>query len=406
MSIVVILAIAALVGLLLTSVQVELVHRLREGRSPFVPGPRERAASASPQAASTSRPLISILKPLCGLEDSLEENLVSFTRLTDVSYEVILSIEDPADPALVIARRVCERFPEAPFSIVVGGVRPGLFSNPKVARLVAAARKAKGDIFFISDANVRVAPDAICKTVALFDDPAVGCVSNLFLGTGARSFGARIESLHLLTFVVAGNALAAWSGVACVVGKSMAISRRAHDAIGGFAAAGNLLAEDQAIGLAVKQAGLRVALSPVVVDNIVVHRTLERALARQVRWGMIRRSFSAATFFGEILLNPSVLCLLAWGVSAIAAPEFASTLGALSAISLLTRILQASLLGRLTGAPLAPLTLLLMPIKDILQFATQLVPFFSRRISWHGHEARLGPQTLLLPLHRDVPALI
>ncbi|MEO6326610.1 MAG: glycosyltransferase, partial [Thermoanaerobaculia bacterium] len=360
MSILVILAIAVLVGLVLTSVQVELVHRLREGRFPFAPGPRERAASASRPAASMQRPMVSILKPLCGLEDSLEENLVSFTRLTELSYEVILSIEDPADPALAVAKRVCERFPAAPFSIVVGGVRKGLFSNPKVARLVAAVRRARGDIFFISDSNVRVAPDALAKTVALFEEPSVGCVSNLFLGTGARTFGARIESLHLLTFVVAGNALAAAGGVACVVGKSMAISRRAHDAIGGFAMAGNLLAEDQAIGLAVKAAGFAVVLSPVVVDNIVVHRTLERAIARQIRWGMIRHSFSAATFFGEFLLNPFALSLLAWGAAFVWAPEFAFTLGVLSALSLLIRVFQASRLGHLTGAPLEARTLLLM----------------------------------------------
>ena len=39
-----------------------------------------------------------------------------------------------------------------------------------------------------------------------------------------------------------------------------------------------MLAEDQAIGLAVKSAGFDVALSPVVVRNIVVHRSVDRAL--------------------------------------------------------------------------------------------------------------------------------
>ena len=82
------------------------------------------------------------------------------------------------------------RFPEAPFRLVVGGGTGAALSNPKVERLVAAARAARGDIFFVSDSNVRVEPGDVAATVAAFDDPAVGCVSNVFTGSGARSFGA------------------------------------------------------------------------------------------------------------------------------------------------------------------------------------------------------------------------
>jgi cellulose synthase/poly-beta-1,6-N-acetylglucosamine synthase-like glycosyltransferase len=39
----------------------------------------------------------------------------------------------------------------------------------------------------IFDSNVRVEPDDIAKTIALFRDPGVGCVSNLFTGDRARS---------------------------------------------------------------------------------------------------------------------------------------------------------------------------------------------------------------------------
>src|SRR5207244_1073629 len=136
---------------------------------------------------------------------------------------------------------------------------------------------------FISDANVRVEPDAVAETVAMFGGD-VGCVSNLFVGAGAASFGATIESLHLLSFVAPGAILAAAAGVPCVVGKSMAISRRALRDIGGFVRFANVLAEDQAIGLAVREAGYRVALSPCVVRNVVIGRTLRRALERQIRW--------------------------------------------------------------------------------------------------------------------------
>lgn len=391
------LAALALAGLVITSLPVVLLERLRRRRRPFSRGPRGRASAPSPRAASTpGRPRLSILKPLKGLDDGLEENLASFAALRGIDYEVVLSVADADDPALDVVDRVRARHPEAPFVLVVGGAPEGRIGNPKVERLVAASRVARGDLFLVSDSNVRVAPDAVADTVALLEDPGVGCVSNLFVGTGARDLGAVVESLHLLTFVVPGNVLAAWGGVPCVVGKSMALPRNVHDAIGGFAAFGDVLAEDQAIGLAVKEAGFRVLLSPVVVENVVERRSLRRALDRQVRWGKIRFAFSKALFAGEVLMNPLPLALLAPLLALAGASPWAGPLASFTLLALLVRLLQASLLARLCGAPLPLAGLLAVPLKDLLQLATQAVPFVSREVVWHGHRARIGKGTTLL----------
>ena len=260
----VIFALVALVGVVITTIQALLVWRFR----------MQRRTGFSPSCVE----FISILKPVCGLDDELEENLISFTRLRGIRYEVIISAEEWEDPALEVVRRVMRTHPFAPFRIVVdGGSRSGVV-NRKVERLIAATREAKGDVFFISDSNVRVEPDDFARTLALFDDPRVGCVSNLFTGAGARSLGATIESLHLLSFVAPGAVLAASAKVPCVVGKSMALTRRVHDAIGGFEQFRRVLAEDQAIGVAVREAGYEVALSPVIASPFGRRpaRTIER----------------------------------------------------------------------------------------------------------------------------------
>ena len=180
----------------------------------------------------------------------------------------------------------------------------------------------------------------------------------------------------------------------------MALPRRVHDAIGGFAAFGDVLAEDQAIGLAVREAGFRVVLSPVVVENVVERRTLGRALDRQVRWGKIRYAFSKALFSGEVLLNPFPVALLAALLAVPGGSPWAGPLTSLAAVGLLLRLLQASLLGRLCGAPLGPVALLAVPLKDLLQAGTQLVPFFSKEVVWHGHRARIGRGTVLETVER------
>lgn len=373
-------SIVSAIGIALTTLQTLLTAMFRRRSRFFAPGLRVQAARFSP-------PAVSILKPLCGLEDDLETNLESFACLRGVSYEVLLSVADPSDPAVAVVRRTMERFPRAPFRLILGGDPALENGNRKIARLIAAAPHARGEILFISDANVRVRPDDIAGTIEAFRDPRVGCVSNLFTGAGAASFGAEIESLHLLSFVVTGNVLAALVGVPCVVGKSMAISRAALQAIGGFERFANVLAEDQAIGLAVKRAGFDVVLSPVVVRNIVTRRSLKRAIDRQIRWDKIRYAFSRPTYAAEFLLNPLPFAILA------------ALLGGSPWIAVAVALIRILQIGVLAETMQTSSNLLLVPLLDLLQFGAQFVPFVNNRVTWRGYTARLGAETVLL----DVP---
>ena len=399
MSVVYSLLFLASVGVLLTTAQVLFTWWFfRSSRAAGTSGP----VSPGPDLVHGPSLRVSILKPLSGLEDGLEENLASFAELRGVSYEVILSVADRRDPALEVVRAITQRFPEAPFVIVVGGITPGLVVNPKIERLIAASRIARGEIFFISDANVRVSADDLAQTVALFDDPSVGCVSNVFVGEGARCVGSAIESLHLLTFVVPGTILAKVSGATCVMGKSMAITREVADRIGGFEAYATRLAEDQAIGLAVREAGYRWALSPVVVRNVIINHSLGQALSRQLRWGKIRYAFNRALYTAEFLSNPLPLSLLGSVVSVFLAPQMTASVAAFTFGIAVIRCLQAGILARAVRTGLAWPGTLLAPLQDLLQFCTQFVPFFSSEVNWRNHCARLGPGTVMLPSRRGV----
>ncbi len=377
----VIAAILAGVGALVTSVQVVLTLRFR----PRVPS---GLAGRFTKTIFSRRRHVSILKPVCGVDDELEANLDSFAEIIGVEYEVIVSIADLHDPALPIVERVMARHTNVAWKLVIGGDPKLEAYNRKVARLIAAMPHARGDILLISDSNVRVAPDDVAMTIRAFDDPLVGCVSNLFTGSGARTFGASIESLHLLSFVVPGAVIAASANIPCVVGKSMAIRRDVLAEIGGFEAYVRVLAEDQAIGLAVRDAAYDVGLSPVVVRNVVVNRTLRRALDRQVRWNKIRYAFSRRTYASEWLLFPFAFAALAALLHPVAWP--------LPVAILALRLLQVAMLARVTNAPLGILELLLLPLFDLLHFGAQFVPYFDDRVTWRGHATRLGPNTVLL----------
>lgn len=315
-----------------------------------------------------------------------------------IDYEVICSVAHRDDPALAVVERVRFAHPLAPFRVVIGGNPILEETNRKVARLVAAEREARGTVLVISDSNVCVEPEDLAETLEAFSDPSVGCVSNLFTGARAESLGARIESLHLLNFVIPGNVLASFAGVPCVVGKSMAITRVALEAIGGFEAFRHVLAEDQAIGLAVRKAGHRVVLSPVIVRNVVVRRTLRRALDRQIRWNKIRYAMSKRCYAAELLLFPFPLAML----GAVAGVLAGSTVAPLLPLyALVLRMVQSAVLARAAGARAEPT---LVPLLDVLQFAVQFVPWFDDTVTWRGYSARIGRHTVLLDIAESAVA--
>ena len=82
-----------------------------------------------PLPKPTVRPPISILKPLCGLDDRLLQNLSTFADLPYPSYEVLLGLRDADDAAYETARSVARRWPRR-FRVVLQSGEPGL--NPKV----------------------------------------------------------------------------------------------------------------------------------------------------------------------------------------------------------------------------------------------------------------------------------
>lgn len=331
-----------------------------------------------------------VLRPMSGLDDELEENLEALAALDPSRFEVILSVADPMDPAVAAAREVIRRNPRAPFRLVIGEGPRERVLNPKVERLIAATAHARGEILAIADSNVRITEEALLRTLEQFDDPAVGCVSNPFVGCGGRNAGAAIESLHLLSFVMPGNALAAACGVPCVVGKSMLLRRRALSTVGGLDAFANVLAEDQAIGLALADRGWKLRLAPHVVENVVVRRSLKQAMARMIRWNKIRFAFNPLLYAGELLANPLALALAAVPFSG----DARSAVGLAAGIALL-RVAQAGVLAATTGRRGWEGAALLAPAHDLVLLATWCVPFASRSVVWRGHRVQIGRGTVL-----------
>src|SRR6185369_9302888 len=91
-----------------------------------------RYHSVRPPALALIAP-ISVLKPLAGVDDGLEENLRSFFEQDYPSFEILFSVRSTADPAVEVVERLRALYPAVPSQLIVTGEPP--YANHKVYSL-------------------------------------------------------------------------------------------------------------------------------------------------------------------------------------------------------------------------------------------------------------------------------
>jgi ceramide glucosyltransferase len=350
----------------------------------------ERARSVSrARTPGGATPPVSIVKPLSGLDDELEENLESFYALDYPEYEVIFSFARRSDPAFAVARRVADRHPGVTTLFVVDAREPG--GNAKVNRLVAALRHARFGYLLMADGNVRVQRGFLRRAVSQMTGPRVGLVSHLFVARGARTLGSRLESLHLNGALRAGTAaMAGILKMPCVVGKSILISRRALIAIGGLETLRDHLAEDYLLGRGIAGAGYSVVLSGDEIETTEISRGLGDVWKRQRRWALLRKRLGGLSYTTELLVSP-----VPWLAGAIATSGGHPAIGCIALGAYGLRLFLESISARRSGAPFTTLDWALCPIRDLAVAALFWAGLFGQRTVWRGRSLRVGRRTLI-----------
>src|SRR5437764_10007825 len=95
---------------------------------------RARTWTASGGTAVPAQMPITVLKPLCGSEARLEENLATLCAQTHPCYQLVFGVRDPADPAIAVVHRLMARYPALDMQLVVDPRIHG--ANLKVSNLV------------------------------------------------------------------------------------------------------------------------------------------------------------------------------------------------------------------------------------------------------------------------------
>jgi ceramide glucosyltransferase len=342
-----------------------------------------------PLADPRAFPFVSILKPLCGVDDDLLRNLRSFTCQRYPGYEILLGVKDSRDAAHAVALHAARRWPDRVRVVVQRGA-PGL--NPKVNQLITLASAARGQVLVVSDSNIRVGRDYLRGIAAALDDPQVALVTHPVAGVGERTLGALFDNLTMCGSIAAGVASAKRiAGKDLVVGKSMALRRGDLDAMGGFERLKDVLAEDFFSGrIVMRELRKKVALAGQPVFRVSRSQPVASFLARYLRWSVMqRKAVGNAAYTVQILLNP-----VAFGTAALLASPGRWTVTALCVLALARSGLHQLCARSLRGRGFAGFCLL-APIGDLLVACAWAAGFVRSEIEWRGNRLAVCEGTRL-----------
>jgi ceramide glucosyltransferase len=348
--------------------------------------------------APTRHPGISVLKPLCGVDDDLLVNLEVFASLEYPNYEVLLGVRDVSDPAYAVARWAEQLWPRV-MRVVLQRGEPGL--NPKVNQLITLAAVAKHQILVVNDSNVRVRRNYLAEIAAHFEDPRVGLVTHPLAGAGEQRLGALLDNLYLSTNTGPGVVAAKdILGKDFVVSKSMAIRREDLRAMGGFEAVKDVLAEDYVTGRIVsKKLGKKIVIAHNPITNVARYRRVSEFVARYARWCVMqRRVVGIPVYLAELLLNPVLLASL--GLALI---HDRVGLELWTLCCLLKALIDCVAARSVRGGPF-PWTLIpFLPLKDLLSAASWSYGLLSNAVNWRGNRLLVLEDTRLQLISDDWP---
>ncbi len=348
--------------------------------------------AARPSRAARACPPVTILKPLHGDEPGLEEALESLCRQHYPVFQVVFGVQDPADPAAAVVRRLQSRYPSRELALVVDAARHG--RNRKVGNLINMLPAARHDLLVIADSDLHVQPDYLDRLVAAMESPGIGLVTTLYAGLPVeRRIPSMLGASQITHSFLPGALLARAMGRQDCLGATMMLRRDTLRRIGGFQALVEHLADDNVLGRLVQGVGLSVALADTVPLTTVPERRVADLFRHELRWARTIRRLAPVPFAASVLQYPIFWALLAVVLAPVALWSWLCLAVAWAVRAIAAWGVDHALSAR-TGRLPAP-WLWLLPLRELMSVAVMIVSYAGLQVEWRGYR-----------LHADRPARV
>ncbi|MGD0419300.1 MAG: ceramide glucosyltransferase [Xanthobacteraceae bacterium] len=277
---------------------------------------RLRRRTPGEPASRQNLPAVSLVRPLCGIDNHAADTLSSTFALDYPRCEILFCVASAKDPVVALIEAMMAEHVGAGAKLLIGDER--VSPNPKLNNVLKGWRAASHDWIVLADANVLMPHDYIERLFAGWREDT-GLVASPPIGAQPEGFWAELECAFLNTYQARWQYIADAFGLGFAQGKTMLWRRADLERAGGIEALAKEVAEDAASTKIVRGAGLKVRLVDRPFAQPLGYRSAAEVWNRQLRWARLRRASFFVYFLPEAL-SGGVLPMLAL---AVAAPAFA-----------------------------------------------------------------------------------
>ena len=252
-------------------------------------------------------PPITIIRPVCGLDNFVERTLRSTFTLDYPQYEILFCAASARDPVVSLVQDLIAAHPHVPAKLLIGDER--ISANPKLNNVLKGWRAAANDRIVMADSNVLMPRDYLQRLLATWRGET-GMVSAPPIGSHPRGFWAQMECVFLNTYQARWQYTADTIGLGFAQGKTLFYRRNDIEAAGGLRALAAEAAEDAASTKIMRALGRRIRLVDAPFQQPLGERRRDDVWDRQVRWARLRRD-SFPSFYCLEAISGAVLPLAA-----------------------------------------------------------------------------------------------
>jgi len=360
-------------------------------------------------------PGVSILKPVKGVDARMYAGLVSHCLQEYAGeFELVFGVSSLEDAAVREVARLRVEYPVVSIRLVECPERLG--ASGKMSNLVQMLPQARFEHVIVNDSDIRVSPRYLTRVMTGFvgggaekqiprgndskkgnsngdgdgNDSRggeVGLVTVPYVGWAERGLWSKLEALGIATDFMPAVLVARKleGGIRFGLGSTLATTKTALAAIGGFEAMVDQLADDYELGARLSAAGYRVELVREVVETTVPAYTLRGFCEHQLRWARSTRDSRRWGYVGV-----AVTFVLPWSMAAMVASGFALWSFSLFSMALLVRVSVALTVGvgiLRDGQVLRDM--IWLPLRDCFGLFFWAWSYAGDTIVWRGERFRL-----------------
>jgi ceramide glucosyltransferase len=336
------------------------------------------------------------------MEERLEENLESFFLQDYPNYEIIIGARSEDDPAILLAKKIAQRFPQIKSRIVASG--PPEWPNAKVFTLDKMIPLSSNGFFVISDSDVRVDRDFLRNVIPPLFDRKLGLVTCLYRGDPASDFWSFLEALGMSVEMPSGVVTAdLLEGIRFALGPAVALRRDSLDAIGGIRATADYYSDDYVLGNKIWATGYKIIFSHYFIHHVLTPRSFFRTLGDQLRWMKSTRHSRPWGHIGSGLTFAMPFGLLGL-IAAAALDRWELGLSFLAA-AFANRVIQSLVIGWWLMKDQRALKFCwLYPLRDLQGFGVWVASFLSHTFYWRGEIYRFTKEGRIIAQTRKAAA--